>query len=338
MKTPSAHEPSHVEIAAALAANQHVAGFLRYLRTEKAASPHTLDGYYRDLVQFVELVWQMEIGSACGVQLDWTRLDTHAARKYAVTLQTKGLARTSVQRKLSSLRSFARYLVREGVLPGNPFASLPTMKTGKRLPRVLSVEEVGRLLSAPQEYWQLHAASGESREKLTAEFAAKRDTAILEVIYSGGLRIGEAVSLDLKDIDFFSETFIVRGKGRKERMCGLGKPAVKALREYLTARQAMGLAAKHDQGPLFLNQRGDRLTARSVQRQFKPYLSTAGLPADTTPHKLRHSFATHLLDAGADLRSVQELLGHSSLSTTQIYTHVSTERLMAAYAKAHPRA
>ncbi len=192
-----------------------------------------------------------------------------------------------------------------------------------------------RLLAAPSQYWGKMAVSGSKGDVV---FASARDVAILEVLYSGGLRISEAIGLNLADLDFLSGSCVVRGKGKKERICLLGRPAITALRRYLQERERLGLAGARQPGPLFLNQEGARLTPRSVQRQLKLYLREAGLPSSYTPHKLRHSFATHLLDAGADLRSVQELLGHANLSTTQIYTHVSAERLISAYDQAHPRA
>lgn len=319
--------------AAAIGRDPRIAGFFQYLRTERDASPHTLEGYRRDIVQFAVSV----LGAETTSPYDWTKLSATHARRFTVILQARGLARPSIQRKLSSLRSFARYLVREGVLEGNPFGSLPAMKTPRRLPPVLTVQEVGNLLDAPAAYWGRQPADTPAARQ-AADFAAARDSAILEIIYSGGLRIGETVGLDSDNIDFFSATFVVRGKGKVERLCGLGAPAIRALRHYLTLRQQLGYGGHRAKGPLFVNQRGGRLSARSVQRNFKLYLRECGLPADSTPHKLRHSFATHLLDAGADLRSVQELLGHKNLSTTQIYTHVSAERLIEAYAKAHPRA
>ena len=326
--------------------------FLRHLETERNASRHTLDAYTRDLLQFVRLArWQ----PAADGPLPWPTLDRETARKFLIALQTEGLARRSVLRKLSSLRSFCRFLVREGVLDGNPAAHLGTLKPPKNLPQVLTQEQVGRLLAAPAAYWpKATAADAPAARQENAQFAAARDTAVLEVIYSAGLRISEAVGLSLGDVDMDSGVFKVRGKGKKERYCYLGKPALGALRRYLAlgnhqipdskgrsfpaAAPAKSRLAALPRCPLFQNQRGGRLTARSVQRSFKPFLREAGLPPDCTPHKLRHSFATHLLDAGADLRCVQELLGHASLTTTQIYTHIRAERLMQAYAQAHPRA
>ena len=324
-------EPSRAET---IAGDGDVRSFHAYLTTERNSSANTVVGYFRDIVQFAEIVWP-NAGGSDGP--DWQSIDVAVARRYAMELRRRGLKRTSVMRKVSAMRSFFRFLVREGRLEGNPFAGLQTARAPKRLPQVLSVEEVKRLLEAPLSYWKRSTASG-PQQQAAADFAGRRDTAILEVIYSGGLRVSEAVGLDLASVDFFSGTLVVRAKGKKERLCVLGRPASRAVRDYLSARQAAGLGGRRQAGPLFVNQKGGRLSARSVQRALKLYLGEAGLPPDCTPHKLRHSFATHLLDAGADLRSVQELLGHASLSTTQIYTHVSAERLRQAYARAHPRA
>ncbi|MFO7821627.1 MAG: tyrosine recombinase XerC [Lentisphaeria bacterium] len=312
-----------------------VRGFLQYLRSERDASPHTIENYLRDLTQFAFAAWKGHIRES-GV--DWQGLDVAAARRFTVQLQKRDLARRSIQRKISSLRSFARYLVREGILPGNPFGSLPSAKAPSRLPEVLSKEQVARLLEAPQAYWRQRPPTANDRDNRRAMFAGVRDTAILETIYSAGLRISEVIGLDIADIDFFSRSFVVRGKGRKERLCALGGPALAALGAYFEARDKESLGGRRTEGPLFINYGGERLTARTVQRNFKRYLQQAQLPPNLTPHGLRHSFATHLLDAGADLRSVQELLGHANLSTTQIYTHVTAERLIAVYNQAHPRA
>ncbi|MCK5806259.1 MAG: tyrosine-type recombinase/integrase, partial [Lentisphaeria bacterium] len=253
-------------------------------------------------------------------------------------LQNEGLSRSTLNRKTSSMRSFFRHLVREELVDGNPFSAMRTAKAVRKLPEVLSVEEVGRLLEAPEEYWRQNSGDGPPGMEEFADFACARDTAILEIIYSGGLRVSEAVGLDLEDVDQLSATAVVRGKGRKERIVLLGRPALEALGRCLKERARLGLGGKRDRGPLFRNREGGRLTARSVQRSLKKYLRQAGLSQECTPHKLRHSFATHLLDAGADLRTVQEMLGHASLSTTQIYTHVTEKRLLDAYEKAHPRA
>ena len=308
-----------------------VASFVQHLRAERNASEHTVSAYHGDLAQFSALLWPT--AATCA----WAGVTTDDGRRFLVALREEGLARTTINRKLSSLRSFFRYLVREGIAPGNPLAPVTSIKAPRRLPIILSEAEVGRLLEAPAQYWGRQPSEGDDDSRFH-DFAAARDAALLEVIYSGGLRISEALGLDLADIDFLGYSFRVRGKGKKQRLCLLGRPAARGLRDYLAQRERLGLAGRRDAGPLFVNYEGDRITARSVQRFFKQYLAEAGLPPSATPHKLRHSFATHLLDHGADLRSVQELLGPESLSTTQIYTHVTKERLLAAYDKAHPRA
>ena len=307
--------------------------FLRYLERERNASEHTLDAYRRDLVQFVDNV----LGADLKQPTTDEAINARAAHRYLVRLSEWNLARTSTLRKLSALRSFCYFLVREGNLLVNPFTGLRRPKQKRNLPHVLSVDEVRSLLDAPSRYWR-RAYSSDCALRGEPTFAAARDCAILEVIYSGGMRISEAIQLELDDVDLISGVARLRGKGKKERLCVLGKPALSALREYLAERARLGFAGRRERGILFRNQRGGPLTVRSVQRQFKVYLSESGLPVDYTPHALRHSFASHLLDAGADLRSVQEMLGHSSLSTTQIYTHITPERLRRVYEIAHPRA
>ena len=235
------------------------------------------------------------------------------------------------------MRSFYRYMQREQLAHDNPFSGLIAPKRQKLLPKYMTVEEVGRLLDTPQLFWKDAYEKEIAKDEESARFSAARDAAILEVIYSGGLRISEALGLNMEDLDLISGVMRVRGKGKKERLCGLGNPAIRALRKYFPVRR-MRSGNERRNAPVFVNRFGQRLTTRSFQRNFKLYLRAAGLPLDMTPHKLRHSFATHLLDAGADLRSVQELLGHANLSTTQIYTHISTERMKAVYNKAHPRA
>ncbi len=306
--------------------------FLRYLKTERDASPNTIDNYRRDIFQFKEYV----IPESCSFISDST-FTIHTARKFMMELTKKELARNSILRKISSLRSFCRFLIREDVLANNPFSGLNTPRKPRSLPHVFSTQEIDKLLSAPEGYWN-RAENSKSDNTNYNQFAIARDKALLEVIYSAGLRISEAVGLRKDDIDFYSRSFVVRGKGKKERFCMLGRPAITSLKAYLTERQNMNLGRKQDTGPLFVNKFGNQITSRSVQRFFKLYLREAGLAFDLSPHALRHSFATHLLDAGADLRSVQEMLGHANLSTTQIYTHISPERLLSAYKKAHPRA
>ncbi|MBO4647387.1 MAG: tyrosine recombinase XerC [Lentisphaeria bacterium] len=309
-------------------------GFLTYLRTERNASDHTQNSYRMDIEQFARMILKTDPARAA---VDWDDVSVHDARMFVVSLQNDELSKTSIIRKMSALRSFYRYLLREGQSSNNPFLGLTSPKRGKLLPKYMTVDEVFRLLDAPEKYWRAADASELTRSEAHVELSIARDSAILEVIYSGGLRISEAIGLNLSSIDLIGGVMLVRGKGKKERICAIGGPAERALRHYLRVRSAW-TSDERREAPLFVNKDGTRLTPRSFQRNFKLYLEQAGLPADMTPHKLRHSFATHLLDAGADLRSVQELLGHANLSTTQIYTHISAERLKAVYAKAHPRA
>jgi integrase/recombinase XerC len=241
-------------------------------------------------------------------------------RGYLVHLTERRYDRATIHLKMSALRSFFRWLVRAERVKQNPVSGLTLPKKGRKLPKFLTIQQIEELLAAP--------LKGEGKDGL----AAWRNKAILETLYSGGLRIHELVQLNDNDVDMLGEVVSVRGKGKKERLAPLGGPAVETLQKYLELR------GRNSGGPLFVNRFGGRMTARSVQRMLKKYLMAVGLDPSLTPHKLRHSFATHMLDAGADLRSVQELLGHANLSTTQIYTHVTPERLKKVYEKAHPRA
>lgn len=305
--------------------------FLNYLKNIRQASDLTILGYRRDIEQFGRLIYDK-------TEFDeWAQVDVYKARAYVVALREENLKRSSIMRKVSAMRSFFRYMVREQLVDKNPFSGLTTPPQERHLPKYMSVKEVGCLLDAPAIYWQEAKRLETCKDAESADFAMARDTAMLELIYSGGLRISEATGLNLADIDMLSDIMKVKGKGKKERLCAIGSPAAKALLKYLQVRRNR-TSNEHPRAPLFVNKFGTRLTPRSFQRNLKFYLQTAELPLDMTPHKLRHSFATHLLDAGADLRSVQELLGHANLSSTQIYTHVSAERLKAVYNKAHPRA
>ena len=313
-----------------------ISGFVKFLRYEKILSENTVKNYFMDIAHFLHIVPNIVTDGIC----NWPSVAVRHAKRFAMELTASGLSRASVNRKLSSMRSFFRFLIREKVVQGNPFSLVKSAHGSKRLPVFLDVDQVKKLLEAPKSFWSKQMANiqGETDGRRECDFLSARDTAILEVIYSAGLRISEAVGLKYEDIDFLSDEFKVRGKGGKERICLLGSYAIKALHEYLKQREAIGLAARRAPGPLFLNQRGEQLTTRTVERWFKSYLSEAGLPRDCTPHKLRHSFATHMLANGADLRMVQEMLGHASLSTTQIYTHVDIKHLMQVYEKAHPKA
>ena len=308
--------------------------FLLFLTAEREASAHTVSSYRMDICGFARDILNCDLTQQAA---DWKNVTVGDARDFVVRMQDDEMARTSMVRKLSALRSFYRYLEREEQISRNPFSGLIAPRKKKLLPKYMTVNEVDALLSAPAAYWAEMTEKGAAKSAENAAFAAARDGAILEVIYSGGLRISEAIGLNLADLSLESGVMKIRGKGKKERLGALGRPAVRALNDYLALRNAF-CGASADPAAVFLNHTGSRLTARSFQRNFKEYLMQAGLPPDMTPHKLRHSFATHLLDAGADLRSVQALLGHENLSTTQIYTHVSTEHMKQIYNQAHPRA
>jgi integrase/recombinase XerC len=297
--------------------NSAISRFLRYLDVERNASPLTIKSYREDLVSLAEYLTQSY--GQTPKPADVTPFDL---RGYVSALHEAGYAKTSVARRLASLRSFYRYAQREGLAGSNPAKPLRNPRRDRKLPHFLSTEEIGKLLATPS----AKSASG------------LRDRAILETMYSAGLRVSEAVAINDEDIDFDNELVRVRGKGRRERLAPLGSYAIKAIETWRKARKLDPRGAKPRATPLFVNKFGRRLTTRSVARMLEKHLAAAGLDGRTTPHTLRHSFATHLLDRGADIRSVQELLGHKSLITTQIYTHVSTAGLRAAYERAHPRA
>ena len=312
-----------------------VAHFIRYLEGEKNASGHTVGNYVIDIRQFCEITW----GENAQPPYKWKEADRFSARKFLVFFQKLEMAPTTTARKLSALRSFYKFLLREEYVEQNPFSGLNLPKKGNYLPQILSVTEVGKLLDAPEKYNEQQSA-GNPKQKLWREYMVARDAAILEMLYSTGMRINELVQLPEERIDLLSGVARVRGKGKKERLCPLGSPATRALMKNLELRENVWLleGRRDARSPVFLNKNGGPISARSIERLMKKYVLFCGFNAELTPHSLRHSFATHLLDAGADLRSVQELLGHASLSTTQIYTHVSVERLKEVYQRAHPRA
>lgn len=288
--------------------------FEQHLDVERNLSPRTVEAYLRDLRQFEVFLLQQNLSLTQAETL--TQIDALLLRQYLASLH-KACGRSSIARKLSSLKAFFRFLVRCDLLPQSPAALLTAPKSERYLPQVLSAEQSAHLLDR----------SPPGRPDLML-----RDLALFELIYSCGLRVGEVVSLSLSSLDIEGEQVRVLGKGSKERLLPIGRQAVIALEHYLDERGACKAEA-----PLFVNHRGGRLTARSVQRNLKQRLLQLGLPTDATPHALRHSFATHLLDAGADLRVIQELLGHASLSTTQQYTKVSFAHLTAVYDRSHPR-
>ncbi len=294
-----------------------VARFLQYLAVERNASDLTIKSYREDLSLLEQYLTQAR--GACPGPSAITTLDL---RGFVAAMHEAGYAKTTISRRLASLRSFFRFGQREGWSSGNPAKPLRNPRKPRSLPHFLSTDDIGRLLESPPS------------DKL-----GRRDRAILETLYSAGLRVSEVVGLNDDDIDFAGSVLRVRGKGKKERLAPIGSFAAKAIRIWMAERKSLQRApAPGVSRPLFVNRFGKRLTTRSVARMLEKYLRQTGLDSRTTPHTLRHSFATHLLDRGADIRSVQELLGHKSLVTTQIYTHVSTANLRAAYEKAHPRA
>lgn len=307
--------------------------FLDYMGGERNASKHTLSNYYMDIAQFASFTW----GADSVPPYRWSEADQFAARKFIVEFQKTGYEPSTTRRKLSSLRSFYRFLIREEYVQDNPFHGLRGPRTSRKLPEFFSVREVNRLLECPAQVWRREAVG--KKKNPFSEYAVLRDTAILEVLYSTGARVSEVSALRQRNVDLLAGVVMVKGKGMKERLCPLGSPACKALRRMLSkAEEIWRKDAKGRDCPVFLNRDGKSLTVRSIERMMKKYLLAAGLNVKLFPHALRHSFATHMLDAGADLRSVQELLGHAGLSTTQIYTHVTVERLKKVYDEAHPRA
>lgn len=309
--------------------------FVKYLEGEKNASEHTINNYLVDIRQYCEIVW----GADAPPPYKWQEADRFAARKFLVFFQKLELAPATTGRKLSALRSFYKFLLREEYVDQNPFSGLNLPKKGSYLPQILSVTEVGKLLDAPARLAEQQVSTN-PKQRLWREYMVARDSAILELLYSTGMRINELVKLPEERIDLLSGVARVRGKGKKERLCPLGSPATRAIMQNLELRENIWLleGKKDARSPVFLNKNGGPISARSIERMMKKYVMFCGFNPELTPHSLRHSFATHLLDAGADLRSVQELLGHASLSTTQIYTHVSVERLKEVYQLAHPRA
>jgi integrase/recombinase XerC len=279
-------------------------------------SQHTLAAYERDLRQFESFLRDIRHGETPRV----TDLEPRAIRRFVAGLAATRFARSSVRRKLAAVKALGRYLAARGVLDANPAAGLPAPKPEKRLPSFLTRSEIDRLFATP-------AADAGDAKRL-------RNAAILELLYGAGLRLSELVSLNTGDLDGTSGLVRVTGKRRKQRIVPVGRAARRAIDRYLSARSD---APDVPDAPLFTNGRGGRLTGRSVQRIVRTTLSEVSEARSLSPHVLRHTFATHLLNAGADLRAVQELLGHASLSSTQIYTHVTTDRLKEAYRRAHPR-
>jgi len=309
-----------------------VKAFLDYLKLEKHFSDYTVKSYGADLIQFGQFV-AGEIGHAGAnmpkvtlEQLDERQIKAEAItiREFLAYLYAQNYTKSTTARKLATLRSFFKYLIRRGVCSASPLVTIRTPKQEKRLPKCLDLEQVQKLLDSPDD----------------GELLGARDKAMLEVLYSSGIRVSELVELEVQDIDLQEGILRVRGKGRKDRLTPIGSQAIKAVQRYFELRNADPKLSQLNQATqrVFLNKHGESLSTRSVRRKLDKYLIEAGLDPGISPHTLRHSFATHLLNNGADLRSVQELLGHQSLSTTQIYTHLTTTRVKQVYDSAHPRA
>ena len=326
--------------------------FMEYLRSVRNASPHTVMNYGNDLEQFRAYL------TPPGAETPGlTKITHHMIREFVGHLHENGLEKSSIARKLAALRSFFKYCVREGLLKDSPARLVPTPKLPKRIPAVLSAEDLNGLLNQLAEMQMPTAGRGNRKRakeisatglrsnfaKLEDSLLLGRDRAILELLYAAGLRVSELTGLNLADMDQKDQMLRVRGKGNKERIVPYGKKAAEALMRYWPVREGLlrecemaGRRASVD--AVFLNYRGKRLTQRSVGRIVKKYIRLANANWDMHPHSLRHAFATHLLADGADLRTIQELLGHQSLSTTQKYTHASVRQLMEIYDKSHPHA
>ena len=323
--------------------------FLNYLIYEKHFSEHTAKCYGADLVQYGGFLaasssdtqdqtsrtdtnpWSPEYEQPAAQVATETKVaikeivlaaETDTIRRYMASLGAQEYSKSTMARKLATLRSFYKFLVRRNFIDTNPVTPVKTPKQEKKLPRFLELEEIRRLLNAPD----------------TDNWLGARDRAIMEVLYSTGMRVSEVVALNMDDVDFLGEVIHVRGKGKKERIAPTGSSALQAIQHYIEFRnRRMQNDSNFDGKVLFANKHGKRLSVRSVRRKMDKYLALAGLDPSISPHTLRHSFATHMLNNGADLRSVQELLGHQSLSTTQVYTHLTTTKIKEVYDQAHPR-
>ena len=295
---------------------KYVDAFMRYLRLERNASPHTLKSYGLDLKQFKAFLSSRSPSGPIKLKA----VDHLTVRNFMAHLQNRGLGKSSLSRKISAVRSFFRFLRREGAVESNPARAVFLPRKEKKLPSFLDQDEMKALIAAPD----------------PETFLGLRDRALLELLYSTGMRLSALVELNCDALDLIGEVVKVREKGKKERILPLGSYAVRAIRNYL--RKYPRNLVRGSSRPLFINNSGGRLTGRRIRDLLNKYIKKAAIKKHVSPHAIRHSFATHLLDAGADLRAVQELLGHASLSTTQVYTHVSRERLKKVYDRTHPRA
>ncbi|HZH91339.1 MAG TPA: tyrosine recombinase XerC [Pyrinomonadaceae bacterium] len=299
--------------------------FFEHLRYERNVSEHTLRNYRIDLGQFYDHLAPPDATTGARREFDLKQIDHITIREWLSTLHAANKKKSSIARKLAALRTFFQFLLREGVVDMNPAKLVSTPRLEKKLPNHLSIEEAIRFIETPD----------------TETDLGKRDRAILEFLYGTGVRVSELVKLNLRDIDFKNKLAKVTGKRRKQRIVPFGDPALHTLMQYLTVRGAFlnnAPAAERDDEAVFLNYQGTRITTRSVGRMVDKYILICAGVHNISPHSLRHSFATHLLDSGADLRHIQELLGHARLSTTQIYTHISMEKLIEVYDRSHPKA
>ncbi|MFN2238984.1 MAG: tyrosine recombinase XerC [Thermoanaerobaculia bacterium] len=297
-----------------------IGDFLDYLSYERNVSIHTVDAYRSDLDAFLTFLCN-DYFTTSFEMLDPRQIDHLAVRSWLAHQQRRKMSRSSVARRLSAIRTFFRFLMREGVIEANPARTVATPKREKHLPAVLQVADITLLLEQPDASTPL----------------GLRDLAWLEILYASGIRVSELVAIDLDDIELKARLLKVYGKGSKERIVPFGRKAEQAIRRWLEVRGEIVGERFEEEQPLLVNHRGQRITTRSIRRLLARYVRDAALRAGVSPHTLRHSFATHLLNAGADLRSIQELLGHVSLSTTQKYTHLTDSKLIEVYRKAHPR-
>jgi integrase/recombinase XerC len=303
---------------------QYIDRFADYLKYQRNASAHTLRNYLSDLGQFYDHLCPRD-SDGNRAEIDIRQIDHITIREYMASLYRDSRKKSSIARKLATLRTFFKFLCREQVLESNPARLVSSPRQEKRLPKVISVDDVVHFIETPN----------------TETMLGKRDRAIIELLYATGCRVSEIAGMNLADFDLKNQTIRVRGKGRKERFVPFGSKAKEALNAYLLERSSLLAEApehKRDANAVFLNYQGTRISTRSIARLIEKYVKECALAQNISPHSLRHSVATHLLSAGADLRAIQELLGHARLSTTQIYTHVSIEQLMQVYDKAHPRA
>lgn len=300
--------------------NSLIEGFQSYLKHERSVSPHTYKNYLVDLAQFFDFLKKRYPDMIKGGADTIGDVDSSVVREFMGQM-FGNKAPSSMARKIASLRTFFSYCIRQGISVRNPAKEVATPKIPKRVPKFLTVDEVFALLGTPS----------------TSNTLGIRDKAIMELLYASGLRVSELVNLDVNDIDLKEKTVCVMGKGNKERIVPIGEKAVTAVKSYVEQRGNL-LGDDMSESAMFINRQGGRLTPRSIERMLVKYIRQSGLQKTVTPHVLRHTFATHLLGAGADMRGIQELLGHASLSTTQKYTHVGVEKLMEVYDKTHPKA